>query len=564
MLIIAVVVAVTIGITKAKLDNIISYTYYSAYSTLQKVTKEMLADYNVNNENYASADHKFLVSHFVKSFSFIPFVLPQSVVAETARLYSCPKYETYSVWNTNQLFGETAGVRKDESSLNCGTILDYLSKERNNTTGENTYMVCSGNRNGKSTFSVGPGYTSSDTSKYCTYNCINNVPALVSGGKCGSYTLTGNISCDSTPMSTIFDFVKRGNICVHEYECPEDTYVEYTKNEYSVYVWDSASSSSKLVNGYHDNYKCTPYTVCPDGTKVKKDESCPEEPAPDNPPDEPSLPTCTTPSELDQETEYCAKGYDNFNSSPSVCDYIIKPDKWPPDCPEGYQWNNASTDCKCVPIPRSIPRSGANFCNLFKDYANIKSGTDDTSCNGSIIDNTTNDFSDKEPDIILRNGILLYNLHQDPSQIEMLLGNTQGGYFEGVDNTNVWGYIVYADIDGEKGDSKLWSDIYPFYITLSGKVIPAYDTANPGLSGGDSNHHLQVSVEYEDYSSGHRKIRWLAKGVPFKEGACLSGYVGYTTPYCSTNGVINQSSECNVNGNSLCRLKQIIPVKFFF
>lgn len=34
MLIIAVVVSVSIKITKTKLDNIVSYTYYSGYSTL--------------------------------------------------------------------------------------------------------------------------------------------------------------------------------------------------------------------------------------------------------------------------------------------------------------------------------------------------------------------------------------------------------------------------------------------------------------------------------------------------------------------------------------------------
>ena len=37
MLIIAVVVGVSIKVTKSRLDNIISYTYYSTYSTLRSV-----------------------------------------------------------------------------------------------------------------------------------------------------------------------------------------------------------------------------------------------------------------------------------------------------------------------------------------------------------------------------------------------------------------------------------------------------------------------------------------------------------------------------------------------
>ena len=55
MLIIAVVVAVTIGITKAKLDNIVSYTYYNAYSTFRKISTEMLADWKPQDPEYKQA-----------------------------------------------------------------------------------------------------------------------------------------------------------------------------------------------------------------------------------------------------------------------------------------------------------------------------------------------------------------------------------------------------------------------------------------------------------------------------------------------------------------------------
>ena len=185
-------------------------------------------------------------------------------------------------------------------------------------------------------------------------------------------------------------------------------------------------------------------------------------------------------------------------------------------------------------------------------------------CSGSIIADGTTNFADKKPDISLRNGLRLYNMHKDATALAVLAGNTQGGVYDGVPNTNTWGYTVYVDIDGPKGDSQLWSDVYPFYITLSGKIIPGYDSSNPGVSGGDSTRHLQVSVEYEDYTSGNRRVKWLAKSVPFKEGACLSGYIGSATPYCKNNTAINKLSECTTDGNSLCRLKQIQPIKFFF
>ena len=41
MLVVAVIVAVTIGVTKHRLDNIVTYTYYSAFSTLRTATAQI-------------------------------------------------------------------------------------------------------------------------------------------------------------------------------------------------------------------------------------------------------------------------------------------------------------------------------------------------------------------------------------------------------------------------------------------------------------------------------------------------------------------------------------------
>ena len=227
---------------------------------------------------------------------------------------------------------------------------------------------------------------------------------------------------------------------------------------------------------------------------------------------------------------------------------------------ETYEWSEEQ--CKCIPSPRTLPRKGENFCKLFERHANIMSGSE--VCSGSVISNGTTNFADKSPDITLRNGLRVYNMHTDARAISDLANNTQGGSYDGVPNTNSYGYTVYVDIDGSRGDSQLWSDVYPFYITLSGKIIPAYDSANPEQSGGDSVRHMQVSVENENYNSGRRSIKWLAKSVPFKEGACIAGYVGDSTPYCKNGTSYTQAVECTSNINSFCRVKQIQPVKFFF
>lgn len=50
MLIIAVVVGVSLKITKAKFDSVIKYTYYSAYDLLSSVTGEMITDSDLSEQ----------------------------------------------------------------------------------------------------------------------------------------------------------------------------------------------------------------------------------------------------------------------------------------------------------------------------------------------------------------------------------------------------------------------------------------------------------------------------------------------------------------------------------
>ena len=246
----------------------------------------------------------------------------------------------------------------------------------------------------------------------------------------------------------------------------------------------------------------------------------------------------------------CGKVWDN---SPEVCGLVDAPH----DCSEDEEWSESA--CDCVPSSKTVPRKGINFCEQFEARANTKSG--ETFCHGDDIATSLTDFSSKKPDMVLRNGMLLYNMHKDPEEINALIGNTPGGSFGDIPNTNSYGYTVYVDIDGKKGVSKLWEDVYPFYITLSGKVIPAYDkVANPDGAGADSTNHLQVSVQQEGYSAtGKRMVVWLEKSVPFQLGACRMGYVGKDTSYC--RGVSYEES-CGVNGIN-CKLKIVAPIKFF-
>ena len=477
MLIIAVVVSVTIGITKAKLDNIVSYTYYNAYSTLVKISTEMLADwspadieykqtYNIEGScrNYANIKHNLFF--YINNFLYPPVM-------------------AYPQMNCiDNIYGRT-----------CCQAPAYPD----------------------------PNYIPSDTGRprYCLMDCWDGSTAVVG-------------------------------------ECPQQ-----------IECWDHSYATS-ISN-------CPAYVLCQDGSKAYSMADCPA----CQPPDNIEIPcgqswnsqTC----QLEGVPKVCSNGQhlnDNcecINSCPAEpgCGKTCDPSSgiisdiagFNRTCSdETYEWSEEQ--CKCIISPRTLPRKGQNFCKLFERHANIMSGSD--VCSGSVISNGTTDFSNKSPDITLRNGLRIYNMHNDAGAISMLANNTQGGVYDGVPNTNSYGYTVYVDIDGAKGDSQLWSDVYPFYITLSGKIIPAYDTSNLNQSGGDSLRHLQVSVENENYNSGKRSTKWLAKSVPFKEGACIAGYVGDATPYCKNGTSFTKASECTTNYNSLCRVKQIQPVKFFF
>lgn len=197
-----------------------------------------------------------------------------------------------------------------------------------------------------------------------------------------------------------------------------------------------------------------------------------------------------------------------------------------------------------------------DYCEKFSSFVNTKTET----CKGDQIAADVTDFSGKNPDIVLRNGVRLFNISQDPVKIQILDGNARGSTYTKTDGTEIdideWGYTVYVDIDGESnGQNTLWEDVYPFYVTLSGKVIPAYDADNAGESGGDSINHLQTSVS--KLARGAKR-EWVVKSKTFKESACKMGYVKGN--YC---GDIRWDTDECPEDNNTCSLKTITPLKYF-
>ena len=454
MLVIAVVAGVSIKITKAKLDNIISYTYYMGYSTLRNVTGQMIADFNPNDEDYTDVAA-------LKKDKKLPnvFLLAVNWIIENFEL---------PVWAADQTSKIDQGCLPPANPCPSGQ------------------MVCSQNSPGAKLTAVSLG-------------CPN-----------GQEDIGYNWCCSETnlPPDSI---------------CP---------------VGKTYNSSLK---------KCVCSTTC-EANETQNSSTC--ECTPNTEPD-----ACSIPSEEEKQQHYC-RG-EQFNETTCAWENITP---WPPCNQEGSRWSQ--TSCACVPETATLPRKGANFCEKFLDYTNTKSTAEE--CNGDAIASNLTDFTDKKADIVLRNGLKLYNVRQNPAPLPLLAGNNQGGSYELADgttvNVNEFGYTVYLDIDGEKGSSTLWEDVFPFYITMAGKVIPLYHTEGEKEYGGTSRQHLMTSVQKEVITTtGHRQVLWIRKSVPFKESACTSGYINSTTPYCSG---VSLEPTCN-EGANVCILKYVSPVKFF-
>ena len=554
MLVIAVVAGVSIKITKAKLDNIISYTYYMGYSTLRNVTGQILSDFKSTDSKYLEVNN----SWFNKLFSNPAYSKTYYIPYNPGVINGGIMWEGTS-WQGNYNFFD-----------NLDDMLDYCSKyscssykyQENINSGK--YKKCSGKYNfyaysGNYFFSTLrlPGcsisykgtcyaddaiflYENIDTysETECNHPCTNRLDlAPNSANNCGDFA--GGHKDTGYYFRIEQPFKNEVTNPLENYSCQRVHAKLVSGTLYTTYPVTSAQYTDEIL------LYCTPKSGNTYPPYAIEEDDAPE----------PEPETCTEPSQATKDAQYCQ----GKEWSSEICNWKdITP--WPPCNQEGSRWSQ--TSCACVPETATLPRKGANFCEKFLDYTNTKSTAEE--CNGDAIASNLTDFTDKKADIVLRNGLKLYNVRQNPAPLHLLAGNNQGGSYELADgttvNVNEFGYTVYLDIDGEKGSSTLWEDVFPFYITMAGKVIPLYHTEGEKEYGGTSRQHLMTSVQKEVITTtGHRQVLWIKKSVPFKESACTSGYINSTTPYCSG---VSLEPTCN-EGANVCILKYVSPVKFF-
>ena len=180
-----------------------------------------------------------------------------------------------------------------------------------------------------------------------------------------------------------------------------------------------------------------------------------------------------------------------------------------------------------------------------------------------------------EPDIILSNGIKIYNLNglitkQSPStsggvtysNLPMSLpfqytdmNGTPGDYEKG--------YIVFVDINGNSGNTALWEDIFPFYVVASkGDVIPAWENDlsdnTPDKNYGPKDSDIMKAGVYNNakntYVSGER-------GLTYQEAICKAGVIA--GDYCESIGVIDACKKATGTDEDPhdCSVKILPPIK---
>ena len=115
---------------------------------------------------------------------------------------------------------------------------------------------------------------------------------------------------------------------------------------------------------------------------------------------------------------------------------------------------------------------------------------------------------------------------------------------------------VYIDVNGSSGKSRLYTDVFPFYLLYSGKVIPAYDTVSK--SGANNNEHLSVNVIYDDYTTDLRQIKLLMRNSNFQSAACAIGLMK-SPNYCQDK---TQYDICKDKVHD-CRMIVNEPIKVF-
>ena len=208
-------------------------------------------------------------------------------------------------------------------------------------------------------------------------------------------------------------------------------------------------------------------------------------------------------------------------------------------CDAGYLHKTNDT---CV-----LPNSAENLCEQIRENYNISNSHCDITA-AQMRTNIANGFKGKTSHIALSNGLSLF-ISSDLVKVNDL--------DDAVDKRDSVAYLVYVDVNGnDRGKGILYDDVFPFYLTISGKVIPVADPTGEG--GANSVTNMNANILYDDYATGNRVVKVLATKLDYKTAACRTGFI-QSNKYC---GNITVDQTCN-NPEVDCRFIINKPMKFF-
>ncbi|MBQ2611052.1 hypothetical protein IJF81_01520 [bacterium] len=217
------------------------------------------------------------------------------------------------------------------------------------------------------------------------------------------------------------------------------------------------------------------------------------------------------------------------------------------------------------------------MCKAMAYFVNNNSEKCGDNSTDNIDVNLTN-FKPVTPDILVTNGMKLYNLNfgykkiddtdivqYEPIDLPFSVYKSDGTIekIDGVEQP-AKGYVIYIDIDGSRGSSKLWDDIYPFYIVANrGMVVPAWknDFSSTQVSGnhGAKDDELIKAGIYDNVKNEYiTHNNELKRGITYQQAICEAGII--KGDYCESYSVIDVCDKSSENSKD-CIVKIAEPVK---
>ena len=258
----------------------------------------------------------------------------------------------------------------------------------------------------------------------------------------------------------------------------------------------------------------------------------------------------------DVEREYFY--YSAYQNLVKVVENALSNDAYKNTTNTGDIVDSTCRNSKCVIFRKA---SFGGLCRILGDYYNIVGNKE------CMRANATPWTDGADPSLTLTNGMQFYFSSQSAEQIPELFVATEP-------EADYTGWTFWVDINGYGNGKDIENyDIMKFYITLSGKVIPAYgsvegirgyETSPLDAAGNASLMSFDVVYTEED-SNVLTVLNDNTRHTDFRTAACTAGYVHQDTQYCSASGasysaITKDAIKCN-NLWAQCQVRLVQKLK---